>query len=212
MGPSRTHGITGAVLGLTLLSSLANASEYCTKEQYERDHAMIADAFTRGALVEGPKGLRDSILIQEAEWYKMNYPQQLAFMQSFECDLAGGSNKQLLYMDVRSLATGRLLATWTLGVLKPAEEPREPTHPSVSEEDENRIGLTGEGRADFIKSAIEECNSRSASVNCSCYANAMADSLSIKELKEASALGNRNVGTTALRPKLEAAAKRCATN
>ena len=79
-------------------------------------------------------------------------------------------------------------------------------------EDENRIGLTGEGRAAFIKSAIEECNSRSASVNCSCYANAMADSLSIKELKEASALGNRDVGTTALRPKLEAAAKRCATN
>ena len=79
-------------------------------------------------------------------------------------------------------------------------------------EDENRIGLTGEVRAAFIKTAIEECNSRSASVNCSCYANAMADSLSIKELKEASALGNRDVGATALRPKLEAAAKRCQTN
>jgi hypothetical protein len=75
-------------------------------------------------------------------------------------------------------------------------------------EDENRIGLTGEGRAAFIKSAIEECNRQSASVNCSCYANAMADSLSIKELKEASAL-NRTAGTSALRPKLEAAAKRC---
>ena len=55
-------------------------------------------------------------------------------------------------------------------------------------EDENRIGLTGEGREAFIKSAIEECNRRSAPINCSCYAIAMADSLSIKELKEASAL------------------------
>ena len=193
-----------------LLSLSAAASDYCTKEQYARDHAMIADAFTRGALFKGPKGLRDSILIQEGEWYKMDYPQQSAFMQSFECDLAGGSNKQLLYMDVRSLATGRLLATWTLGVLKPAEERPAVTNPESSGtmEDENRIGLTGEGRAAFIKSAIEECNRQSASVNCSCYANAMADSLSIKELKEASALGNRGVGT----PKLEAAAKRCVTN
>ena len=113
-------------------------------------------------------------------------------------------------MDVRSLATGRLLATLTLGVLKPAEERPAMTNPESSGtmEDENRIGLTGEGRAAFIKSAIEECNRRSASVNCSCYANAMADSLSIKELKEASALGNRGVVT----PKLEAAAKRCVTN
>ena len=196
-----------------LLSLSAAASDYCTKERYARDHAMIADAFTRGALFKGPKGLRDSILIQEGEWYKMDYPQQSAFMQSFECDLAGGSNKQLLYMDVRSLATGRLLATWTLGVLKPAEERPAVTNPESSGtmEDENRIGLTGEGRAAFIKSAIEECNRRSASVNCSCYANAMADSLSIKELKEASAL-NRTAATSALRPKLEAAAKRCVTN
>ena len=114
-----------AVLALTLLSSLACASEYCTKEQYERDHALIADAFSNGTLVKGPKGLRDSILVQEGEWYEMNYPQQIAFMQSFECSVAGLSGKHLLYMDVRSLATGKLLATWTLGTLKPAEEPRE---------------------------------------------------------------------------------------
>ena len=30
-------------------------------------------------------------------------------------------------------------------------------------EDENRIGLTGEARAAFIKSAIDECNKRSES-------------------------------------------------
>ena len=120
----------------------------------------------------------------------------------------------LLYMDVRSLGTGKLLATWTLGALKPAEEAREPTNPGGSRvnEDEYRTGLTGEVRAALIKAATEECNRRSASLNCSCYANAMADSLSIKELKEASALGNREVGATALRPKLEAAAKRCQTN
>jgi hypothetical protein len=111
-----------AVLGLTFLSSFACASEYCTKEQYQRDHALIADAFSSGKLVKGPKGLRESILVQEGEWYKMNYPQQIAFMQSFECAIAGG-NKHLLYMDVRSFGTGKLLATWTLGALKPAQEP-----------------------------------------------------------------------------------------
>ena len=77
------------VLGLTLLSSLACASEYCTKEQYERDHALIADAFSGGTLVKGPKSLPESILVKESEWYKLDYPQQIAFMQSFECSLAG---------------------------------------------------------------------------------------------------------------------------
>ena len=202
------------MLGLTLLSSLAGASEYCTKDQYQRDHALIADAFSSGGLVKGPKGLNNSILVQESLWFEMNYLKQIAFMQSLECSMAGLSGKHLLRMDVRSLATGKLLATWTLGELKPAEERPPVTNPGSSGtmEDEDRIGLTGEGRAAFIKSVIEACASRSASVNCSCYANAMADSLSIKELKEASALGNRDVGTTALRPKLEAAAKRCLTN
>ena len=107
-------------------------------------------------------------------------------------------------MDVRSLATGKLLATWTLGTLKPAEEPatrRTQEHQHLME-GENRIGLTGQARADFIKSAIEECRSKSASPTfCSCYANALADSLSVKELKETSAAGNR-----------EAALSRCDQN
>jgi hypothetical protein len=206
---------------LTLSCSFARASAYCTKEQYLRDHALIANEFSSGVLVKGPKSLRDHILVEERWWYEMNYPQQIAFMQSFECDLAGGSEKQLLYMDVRSLATGRLLATWSLGVLKPAEQPRDIPPPERSEtnsegseanEDENRIGLTGEGRAVFIKSTIDECSKKSATINCSCYANAVADSVSIKELKEMTAPANREVAMTALRPKLEAAAKRCLTN
>jgi hypothetical protein len=170
-----------AVLGLTLLSSLACASEYCTKEQYQHDHALIENAFSTGMLVKGPKGLRDSILVQEGMWFEMNYLQQIAFMQSFECSLAGGSNKQLLYMDVRSLATGNLLATWTLGVLKPAQEPHGVTNPGMSEVtgDENRIGLNGEARADFIKSAIDVCSKsgKAPPTYCSCYANALADSV-----------------------------------
>jgi hypothetical protein len=200
-----------SVLVLTFLSSIACASEYCTKQQHERDNALITDAFSNGTLLRGPKSLRDSILVEEGMWFGMNYPKQIAFMQSYECAMAGASGKQLLYMDVRSLATGRLLATWTLGSLKPAEERPAVTNPGSSGtmDDEDRIGLTGEGRAAFIKSAIGACNSRSASVNCSCYANAMADSLSTREL---TALGNREVGATALRPKLEAAAKRCQTN
>jgi len=182
-----------AVLGLTLLSNLACASEYCTKEQYQHDHALIENAFSTGMLVKGPKGLRDSILVQEGMWFEMNYPKQIAFMQSFECSLAGGSTKQLLYMDVRSLATGNLLATWTLGELKPAQGM---TNPGMSEGnngmsevmgDENRIGLTGEYRAAFIQVTIDECNKSSNSAPptyCGCYANALADSISTKELKE----------------------------
>ena len=115
-------------------------------------------------------------------------------------------------MDVRSLATGKLLATWTLGVLKPADGSRDSSNPGTSAplQGENRIGLTGQARADFIKSAIEGCRSKSASPTfCSCYANALADSLSIEELKETSAGGNREAAVITLRPKLEAAAKRC---
>jgi hypothetical protein len=202
-------------LSLTLLSSVACASEYCTKEQYERDHALIADAFTKGTLAKGPKGLRESVLVEEAEWYKMNYPQQIAFMQSFECSMSGGSNKELLYMDVRSLSTGKLLATWTLGALKPAENVPDLTNPGMSEsnKDESRNGLTGQSRADFIKAAISGCRSKSGSENfCSCYANALADSFSQKELDQTFATENRQAAIAALQPKMEAAAKRCVTN
>ncbi|MGC1346703.1 MAG: hypothetical protein WA863_11520 [Methyloceanibacter sp.] len=204
-----------SVLVLTFLSSIACASEYCTKEQYERDNALITGAFSNGTLLKGPKSLRDSILVEEGMWFGMNYPKQIAFMQSYECAMAGASGKHLLYMDVRSLGTGKLLSTWTLGALKPAEEPYNPTNPETPgpTEDENRIGLTGKPRAVLIKTVVDECRSKSDSPTfCSCYANAMADSLSIKELNEASAAGNVETGITALRPKLEAAAKRCVTN
>ena len=106
--------------GLMLLSS-ASPSEYCTKEQYEHDRAFIENVTSTGTLVKGPKSLRDSILIQESMWFEMNYPKQIAFMQSFECAMGGTSGKHLLYMDVRSLDTGKLLATWSLGALEPAE-------------------------------------------------------------------------------------------
>ena len=136
-----------AVLGLTVTPSLACASDYCTKEQYERDRAFVESAITAGTLAKGPKGLRDSMLVHEGFWFDMNYPEQIAFMQRFECAAAGTSGKHLLYMDVRSLATGRLLATWTLGVLKPAEGSYDPTKPEMSEGvDENHLGLTGEAR------------------------------------------------------------------
>lgn len=115
------RAVAVSVLVLTFLSSIACASEYCTKEQYESDNALITGAFSNGTLLRGPKGLRDSILVEEGMWFGMNYLKQIAFMQSYECAMAGASGKQLLYMDVRSLATGRLLATWTLGSLKPAE-------------------------------------------------------------------------------------------
>ena len=70
--------------------------------------------------------------------------------------MAGGNNKQLLYMDVRSLSTGKLLATWTLGALKPAENVPDLANPGMSEanKDKSRNGLTGQPRADFIKAAI----------------------------------------------------------
>ena len=105
-------------LGLTLLSSAAHATDYCTKEQYERDRHRITDALSKGTLVKGPESVRDSILISEDEWYKLNYPEQIALMQAYECFM--GRGKQFLYLDVRSLSTGKLLATWKLGALEPA--------------------------------------------------------------------------------------------
>jgi hypothetical protein len=74
------------------------------------------------------------------------------------------------------------------------------------------VGLTGQGRAAFIKSTTEECNKRSATIDCLCYANAVADYISIDELEEASGLKNQEAAITALRPKLEAAAKSCLKN
>ena len=72
-----------------LLPSLAYASDYCTKEQYEHDRAFIESAITAGTLAKGPKGLRDLMLVQEGFWFDMDYPEQIAFMQRFECAAAG---------------------------------------------------------------------------------------------------------------------------
>ena len=113
--------IAAMSLVLTFVTHAA-ASEECTKEKSEDDRAFIESAISAGTLAKGPKGLRDSMLIQDGFWFDMNYLEQIAFMQRFECAASAGSGKKLLYMDVRSLATGKLLATWTLGVLKPAEE------------------------------------------------------------------------------------------
>jgi hypothetical protein len=111
--------IAAVSLGLTLVSSAT--SEYCTKEQYEQDRTFIESAIVAGTLVRGPRSLRDSILVHEGMWFDMNYLGQINFMQRFDCAASGGSGKYLLSLDVRSLSTGKLLAVWTLGVLKPAE-------------------------------------------------------------------------------------------
>jgi hypothetical protein len=143
------------------------------------------------------------MLIHEGFWFDMNYLGQINFMQQLDCAASGGSGKHLMYMDVRSLATGKLLATWTLGVLKPVEERPDLTNPGMPRENEgnNSIGLTGEARAAFVNSAIDECKKNTtSSTYCACYANAIADSVSVKEL-----MG----GMADLRPKANAAAKRC---
>jgi hypothetical protein len=207
------HNAGVVVLGLTLLANVAFSAEYCTKDQYESDRAFIENATSNGWLARGPKGLRDSILIKEGEWFKMNYLQQTAFMQAFECSLAGISGKQLLYMDVRSLETGTLLATWSLGTLEPTRGAIPQVNPDIREkQDPKRIGLTGQGRVAFIKSATEECNRRASKVDCSCYANAVADYITIDELEAAYGLKNQEAAIISLRPKLEAAAKSCLRN
>ena len=135
------------------------------------------------------------------------YPEQIALMQAYECFM--GRGKQFLYLDVRSLSTGKLLATWKLGALEPADGGHDPKSSGASQDDSG-IGDTGPTRTDFIRSVIEGCRSKSASPTfCSCYGNALADSLSAEELKEASTTANREAAMAALRPKLEAAAKRC---
>jgi hypothetical protein len=193
------------MLGLTLSLNVASATDYCTKEQYALDRAQIAEAFSSGRVVKGPKGLRESILILEDEWFKLNYPQQIALMQSYECSV--GRGKQFLYLDVRSLSTGKLLATWKLGALEPGDGARDSNH---SIQDNKGIGVTGQARSDFITLVIEGCRSQSGSPTfCSCYANALADSLSAEELRDTSAAANRQAAMSALRPKIEAAAKRC---
>src|SRR5262245_54419420 len=103
------------LLSALLVSTNVAASEYCSKDRNQRGRRLIGNAISAGTVVKGLKGLRDSILVQESMWFGMNYLQQIDFMRSFECAMSGAGGKKLLYMDVRSLATGRLLATWTTG-------------------------------------------------------------------------------------------------
>lgn len=116
--------LTLLLSALLMSGHVVAASEYCSEEQYQRDRALIENAISAGTLARGPRGIRDSILVQENMWFGMNYLQQIDFMRTFECAMGGAGGKKLLYMDVRSLDTGKLLATWTTGLLKPNEESR----------------------------------------------------------------------------------------
>ena len=89
-----------------------------------------------------------------------------------------------------------------------------PSHGAAATEDEDRIGLTGETRANLIKAFIERCRSSLGDPTfCRCYADALADNVSVKELNEISASLNQQAAVeTILRPKMETAAKRCKTN
>ena len=60
--PFRKIAILARCIGLMLFFGPAIASEYCTAEQFERDHALIETAINSGTLVKGPPGLRDWIL------------------------------------------------------------------------------------------------------------------------------------------------------
>jgi hypothetical protein len=106
---------------------------------------------------------------------------------------------------------------WTVGFCAPGTldswrwKPHDVTSPGTPEimGDEKGIGLTGEARATFIKGAFDECNKANSAMPtyCRCYAKAIADSVSINELEQ-----TQESGWTALRPKIEAAARRCRTN
>jgi hypothetical protein len=106
---------------LLISGHVAVASEYCSKEQYQRDRALIENAISAGTIVKGPKGLRDSVLVsrEHVVWDELPSTDRLHAIFRMRHERAGG--KKLLYMDVRSLATGKLFATWAAGVLKPSD-------------------------------------------------------------------------------------------
>ena len=202
----RSRLCTGvAWLGLLLPANIAGAAENCSKEQYERDRVLISDAVKNGTLEKGPSGVADSILVEESDWFQKNYLKQVAFMQSYECSV--GRGKKFLYLDIRSLSTGKLLATWRLGALEPAEIPN--PNSDVPEDDDG-VGKSGQTSTDFVHSVTEVCRSQSSSSTfCSCYAKNLENSLSIEELKQASSAASPDAALATLRPKMEAAAKRC---
>ena len=144
--------------------------------------------------------------MEESDWFQKNYLKQVAFMQAYECSV--GQGKKFLYLDIRSLSTGKLLATWRLGALEPADGVPNPNS-NMSESDDS-IGEFGQTSTDFVHSVIEVCRSKSGSSTfCSCYAKALENSLSIEELKQASSAASHDSALAFLRPKMEAAAKRC---
>ena len=144
--------------------------------------------------------------MEESDWFQKNYLKQVAFMQSYECSV--GRGKKFLYLDIRSLSTGKLLATWRLGALEPVNGVPNPNS-NVSEGDYG-VGESGQTSTDFVHSVIEGCRSQSGSSTfCSCYAKALENSLSIEELKQASSAASPDAALASLRPKMEAAAKRC---
>jgi len=85
----------------------------------------------------------------------------------------------------------------------------------------NDPGLTGTARSAFIEEAIRTCLKKQKgdpinkgilesilSQYCKCYANGMADRISINELKSLSAVRPAEA-VVAMQPKIEAAAKPC---
>jgi hypothetical protein len=91
--------------------------------------------------------------------------------------------------------------------------------------DDNHPGLTGTTRSTFVEGATGTCLKKAngdpankgispsiLSQYCSCYANLLADSVSIKELKALSHAESDGVRLAMVQPQIDAAANHCLPN
>jgi hypothetical protein len=70
-------------------------------------------------------------------------------------------------------------------------------------------GLTGSDRTDFIKASLAACHEHgSREAFCACYSNAVADSISVKQLKSLMAMG-ASAAQAELKPIEDAVTRRC---
>ena len=98
------------------VSASRTKTGYCTATQYDKDRVTVAFAFGSGVLENLPEEQGFGVLVNDAYWARMNYRARVGFMRSLDCAIAG-PGKALANTDVRSQASGTLLARWEGGKL-----------------------------------------------------------------------------------------------
>ncbi len=106
-----------SVIFVSLIASTSLSAAFdCDTANHKAAFAKMDTAFKTGLLQTAPGGGGLTVLVADALWYGMNYPQKQRFAEELTCAIAG-AGKGITEMRFKSLQTGKTIGEWKLTTL-----------------------------------------------------------------------------------------------